>query len=315
MLFRSATSGTYELELTLTELLTQSYDLLQVGQDGETLTGDMFTRGRNALNIMLKTWEAQGIHLWTMTEGVLFLQVGQSIYPFSDTTTHVSNTYYETTATSAYAAGVNVIAVASTDGMVEGNHIGIVGSDNDLQWSTIAAFISDTSVRLSSAITTATLDNAVIYHYAPSFKPVNRVLSVRRKEGSSYEVPINFISRDEYMSLPNKDTQGYPIQAYYSREENRGTMYVWNAPSSSVPVMPFTYERKIEIMVNAEDTFDMPEYWYEAIAWNLAARMMPKVGCSAARAQEIKSMAISTLNTCLGFDTDLYPIKVVMNQR
>ena len=305
-----ATSGLYTLGLTTNDLIDQSYDLLQIGQQGETLTGDFYNRATRTLNVMLKTWEAQGIHLWTMEEGTLFLAIGQSEYPFS--TSKVANTYYETTTDAAEAIGQTVISVTSTSNMVVGQIIGLVDEDNDLFWSTISSFVTDTTVTIANALTTAVPSGNEVYFYSNTFKPCNRVLSVRRKEGTTYEVPINFISRDEYMSLPNKSTQGYPIQAYYDRKETTGTMFLWNAPSSAVPVIRFTYERKMQILDASTNTFDLPEYWFEAIIWNLAKRLIPIYGCDASRKLDIKEMAKDTLDDALGFDTDVYPIKVMM---
>ncbi len=77
-------SNEFSLELTLNDVIFEAYDLLQVATDGETITGGLFNRALSSLNIMLKLWQSQGIHLWTMTEGSLLLRVGQSKYDFRD---------------------------------------------------------------------------------------------------------------------------------------------------------------------------------------------------------------------------------------
>lgn len=308
-----ATSGVYALELTLNGLLEQAYGELQIGQDGETLSAGFYNKAKPRLNTMLKTWEAQGIHLWTMEEGVLFLDVGVAEYPFS--TAKVANTYYETTLDADEAIGQTTLSVASTANMAVDMPIGVIGTDNDLQWSTIASFVTNDTVTINDALTVAATSGAQVYYYpTTTFKPVSRILNVRRKEGTAYEVPINYESRDYYMSLPNKTNQGYPVVAYYSRQIPTGTMYVWNAPSSAVPVIRFTYERQIQIMSSSTDTFDVPEYWYEAIKYNLAKRLIPVFGCGAGRAALIADLAKETLDTALSFDTTLYPITVNMSR-
>lgn len=304
-------SGVYTYEPTLNEVLAQSFYALQIGQDGETLTGDFYNAARPLLNQMLKAWEGQGIHLWTMKEGTLFLRVGQSVYPFGDATTHLANDYTYTLTSAAADEGDTVLLVDDTTGFVNGNPIGVIGSDNDLQWFTISSFVADTSVTLSSALLTDVAQYAVIYTYTlNSFIPVVRIIDVRRKQVEDYEVPINFLSREDYMSLPNKDQPGNAIQAYYSRQIPYGTMYVWNAPSSAVPVLRFTYERKLQIMTEAEQTFDVPENWYDAIVYNLALRLIPVYGCAPQRKADLVILAQSSLDMALGFDTDLYPITV-----
>lgn len=311
-----ATSGIYAYEPSLNEVLAQAFYALQIGQDGETLAGDFYNKAKPLLNQMLKAWEGQGIHLWTMKEGTLFLAVGQSEYPFGDATTHLANDYYSTTTSAAEAVGQTVISVTDTTGFANGNPIGFIDEDGDLQWRLISSFVADTSVTVTVALTTALESGAVVYTYTlNSFVPVVRVLDVRRKQLTDYEVPINFASREEYMSLPNKDQPGTVVQAYYSRQIPYGTMYVWNAPYDATPVIRFTYERKIQIMVDAEDTFDIPEDWYGAVVYNLALELIPIYGCSQARKLDIASLAKSKLDAALGFDTDIYPITLNLQRQ
>lgn len=305
------TSGVYTFEPSLNDILSQSYYALQIGQDGETLSGDFFNKAKPLLNQMLKAWEGQGIHLWTMKEGTLFLRVGQSVYPFGDATTHLANDYYTTETTAAAIVGATTISVADTEGFANGNPIGFIDEDGDLQWRLISSFVADTSVTVTAALTVALDDEAAIYTYTlNSFIPVVRILDVRRKQMTDYEVPINFVSREEYMSLPNKDQPGNAIQAYYSRQIPHGTMYVWKAPYSAVPVLRFTYERKLQIMTEATQTFDVPENWYDAIVYNLSLRLMTIYGCSPGRKIDLQVLAKGALDMALNFDTDLYPITV-----
>jgi hypothetical protein len=262
---------------------------------------------------MLKAWEGQGIHLWTYEDGTLFLVVGQSEYPFA--TSNLANTYYETTTDAAEAIGQTVISVTSTANMTATDIIGIVQDDDDIHWSTIASIVADDTVTIDDALTVATASGSEVYHYtASSFKPVSRILNVRRKETTDYEVPINFLSREDYQDLPNKSQNGTVIQTYFSRQEPNGIMYTWNAPSSAVPVLRFTYERKIQIMESSTDTFDLPEYWYEAVIYNLAIRLAPKYGVSQLLLMELKQLAKEALDAALSFDTAVYPITINMRQ-
>ena len=54
------TSGVYNLETSLNELLAETADILQIGADGETLSGDFRVRATRTLNLMLKAWEGSG---------------------------------------------------------------------------------------------------------------------------------------------------------------------------------------------------------------------------------------------------------------
>lgn len=304
-----STSGSYNLNHTLNELLEEAFDLLQVGADGETLTADMLKRGKRSLNLMLKEWEAQGLHLWTKEEGSLFLAVGTEQYDFTSASTHLANTYYETTLSAAEASGQTELSVTSTTNMTVTDPIGIILDNNDLHWSTVASKTA-TTVTINDALTRAAASGAAVYNYRLNdFKPAIRVISTRRKDASN-EIPMLFESRGDYFNLPNKTQTGTPVMSYYARKEPMGIMYVWPAPDSAIPVINFSYERKIQIMNSGSDTFDMPEYWFNALAYNASVELIPKYGCSLARATLLKAAAKEKLDLALGFDSSRYPIDV-----
>lgn len=309
-----ATSGVYSLGLTLNELATDSFDILQIGEDGETLDGDMIRRYRNSANLLLKSWQAQGIHLWSYTEGSLFLTIGQSEYDLN--TAKSANTYYETTTSANIAASAISFSVTSGSNIQAGDTIGVIGDDNDLVWTTVDR-ISGTTVWVDDAFSSAITSGAKVRNYRATLIPISRVLNVRRKDDDS-EIPIEFDSRKDYFNLPNKDIQGTPIQAYYSRQdvagENNGVMYLWNAPSSSNPVINFTYERKLQVFTDPDETVDIPDYAQEAFIYQMAVRMIPKYGCSPVRAAFIRDEADRLLNDMLAFDSAVYPIRMKMKR-
>ncbi len=310
-----ATSGNYNLETNLNQLLAESADILQIGADGESLSGDFKTRATNTLNFMLKAWEGQSIHLWTYETGTLFLTIGQASYPFGDATTHLANDFNETTTDADEAIGQTVISVTSTSGFANNDPIGIVDDVNEIHWTTIVSFVADDTVTINDALTVATSSGNVVYQYTlNSFRPVSRITSVRRRETTNNEVPINFLSKEDYENLPDKESTGTVIQTYYERKQPTGTMFVWVTPVSGIPFLRFSYERRIQIVSDPEDTFDMPEDWFEAITWNLAKRLIPKFGCSAERAILIRDQAAESLDVALGFDSAPYPITVQMRQ-
>lgn len=307
-----AVSGVFELKLTLNEILEEAFDRLQIGADGETLTGDMQQRGKTSLNLMIKEWEQQGIHLWTYTEGTLFLQVGQSEYDFS--TANLTNEFFETTLAADAAISATSITVTSTADMLVNDNIGIILADNNLQWTTIATLPGANVVTINDALTGAANSGSFVRNYRDTFIPVTRVLDVRRQEGTDYEIPIVFESRKDYFNLPNKEAQGTVIQAYYQRGRDSGTMFVWNTPSSSIPIINFTYERSLQIMVNKTDNLDFPQEFQEAVISNLAVKLIPKYGASIELAQELKLWADDSLSLALNFDSSIYGVEMQMEE-
>ena len=71
-----------------------------------------------ALNFMIKYWQAQGLHLWTKTEGILFLDVGRESYnlgPSGDEAANLDDTVFPTITTAAIATDRNLIVSSTTD--------------------------------------------------------------------------------------------------------------------------------------------------------------------------------------------------------
>ena len=321
-----STSGLYTYSRTLNQIAEESLQLLEAVGDGETLSGDHIERTKASLNSLLKDSQTQGLHLWTETEGTLFLKVGQASYDFRATSTHAANSYNETTTTAATSAAALTIPVTSITDINDGDIIGIVQNDNDIFWTTVNGTPTGLNVIVDDAITLATVSGASVRSYTPetttvpALIPISRISpgqgSVRRKEADDYEIPIIFNSRKDYFNLPNKAQNGTPIQAYYSRQdiagEVGGIMYLWNAPSSGVPVINFTYERKIQIVSAATDTVDYPDYAHEYIIYNLARRLILKFGCSEKRAQFIMAEADRTKGEMLAYGASMYPIQIKM---
>lgn len=394
-------SDEYRLDLTLNDVIFEAYDLLQVAADGETIVGGLFNRARDSLNIMLKLWETQGIHLWTMTEGSLFLRVRRDKNDFrlegSDTTAvHLTNVFRQKTLAAAVTVADLTIQLEDVDDMQIGDQIAFINDGtatdavaNELEWFIIMEIVGDV-VTLDAATVTNAILGAVVYTYdyqnfslltavtaadsivevadttlfnvgdtiallgdtnvteeriiaainqatneltvtvaftitasignaclnrttrRNKFIPVKRILNdnVRRRESTNYEIPIVFQSRKDYFDLPNKNQPGTPIQAYYDRQIPQGVMYLWNAPSSAVSIINFTYERKLQVMLEATQTFDLPEDWYDAVVYNLAKRLISKVGCSQERKADIVSAAQEYLDNSLAFDQAVYPIRL-----
>lgn len=309
-----ALSGQYVLTRTALEIYQEVLELLQVIGDGETITQAMKDKITPSLNNMLKSWEDQGIHLWTYHEGTLFIEVGQPEYDFRLSTTKVANDFEETTLTDDAAASATTITVEDASNILSGDQIGIIETDDNLFWTTVNGAPAGDVVTLTDALPLGATSGSFVRSYTDAIIPVRRILNVRRQEATNYEIPIVFESREDYFNLPNKESQGNPIQAYYSRQEPQGIMYLWNTPASSVPLINFTYERETQIITDDTDNFDLPSYWIEALCYNIADRLTLKFSCSAERRAELKGRAMESLNNALSFDDAVYPIEVKVQQ-
>lgn len=304
------TSGNYTLALTRNEIAGEVYELLQVAADGETLSGDLISRFERSANLLLKAWQANGFATWLETEGSLFLEVGTSKYDLS--TSKVTNEWYKTTTTAATTAGAYVLPVTSVANIQVGDTIGVIQDNNDLFWSTVK-FINTLNITLVDPITRATVSGAKVRNYRDTFIPVSRVTDIRRLQDTN-ETRMVELGREEYFQLPDKESTGTPVQAYYERSDVAGDKYgvmrLWNSPDSSDPVINFTYERKAQIFTGTDETVDLPDYAQQAFIYNVAKSMILKVGCSPERAGMIMAEADRLLGDMLSYNSESHPIKV-----
>jgi hypothetical protein len=224
-----------------------------------------------------------------------------------------------TTLDALEAIGQTELSVTSTAGMAANYQIGILADDNSVHWTTINSIDVDAgTVTVNDATTVASASgNAVVFYESEqNYVPISRIASteaMRRHSGeaSDYEIPIELCSRQEYMQLPNKSQQGTVIQTYFSQQQPQGKLYCWNAPSSAVEYINFTAEREIQIIVDSDNTFDLPVEWYDALTYQLAKRLIPKIGCSPERVQLIRGDAQDYLDHVLSFDNDIYGVTFV----
>lgn len=75
-------SGTVAFSLTVSEIVTEARGLLGIQAAEEPLQAVELAQGIRALNMMLNTWQADGVKTWTLTEGTFTLVQGTASYLF-----------------------------------------------------------------------------------------------------------------------------------------------------------------------------------------------------------------------------------------
>lgn len=300
-----ATSGVTSLSYSVNDIIEEALDVLGVAADGETLSGDLFARGKRSINMLLRQWQSQGMHQWTMTDGYLFPTKGVESFDLS--TARVVNSYTRTTTAAAASSGALTITVSSDDNISNGDVIGVLLSTGVMQWTTVNGAPAADVVTLTAALAADVSSGAAVFNYdsAQTFKPVERVLGIRRTDSTGYDIEMSIYSRIDYQNLPNKSEQSVPVVAHIARQAAAPTIYLWPTVQTENIVIPFTYERTIEAADAAANTFDLPEYWFDALHLNLAVKLSTKLGTNPVRLQEIKEQAAISLNLALSYDNDV----------
>lgn len=303
-----ATSGEVSFTMTALEVVNKAFGKIGVKVAEQALEADEYQDGQDTLNLMIKSWGAQGLHLWTKDEGVLFLDIGKTDYnlgPEGDEACQLDD-FIGTTSTAANVATDITVQVPSTAGMEVFDFIGIELDDKTRFWSTILLIDSDTQVTLDNAFLGPSKSGSTVFTFTNLIQRPQRVLSYRRKTfNDDNEIPVISWSRDQYFNQVNKNSTGTVVNAYYSPQLENGRMYVWQTASSINDLVRFTFERPMQDIVDSSDTLDFPVEWLEAIIYNLAARLVDDYDVPPAKGDRVTQKAVSFLDDLLGWDEEM----------
>jgi hypothetical protein len=95
-------------------------------------------------------------------------------------------------------------------------------------------------------------------------------LKAARRTASSVDIPLEVVSRQEYMDIPNKGLQAPPLIAYYDPLVANGVLYVWPTGSTGNTSITLTFQRYIEDFDAQGNTPDLPPEWHLALVYQLA---------------------------------------------
>ena len=128
---------------------------------------------------------------------------------------------------------------------------------------------------------------------------------VLRRDGTDFE--ITRISRGEYVTLPDKTTQGRPSQFYFDRQITP-IINLWATPENSTDQLVYHYVRRIDDADTLVNTTDMPFRFYPCmvagLAYYIAMKRAPE------RIQLLKSVYEEEFQRASDEDEDRVPLKL-----
>jgi len=302
-----ATSESYDFSMKRDTLINSALRLLGVVKYGTNPPTAMVTAGAECLNIMLKSFQAEGIGLWLLKTVTVFLQTDTESYALGASGTYATETYVSTTLASAAILGATTIVVTSVTGITSAYYIGIELDDGTLQWTTVSGAPSGTTVTLAAALTDTAAAGNTIFCFQKKVQRPLEIMEARLRDEDGKETPINIVSRSVYMNMSDKSTSGMPTIVYYDPQLTNGTLYVWPTTDSVDNVLRLTIKKPIQDFDAATDDCDFPIEWAEAIKFNLALRLAPELMDDIAedRMKYILEMARESKRNAQGFDAEL----------
>lgn len=300
-------SGSTNFALNRDQIIGSAFRKIGAFASGEVPDAQSVQDASDALNAMVKHWESIGIHLWTETEGTLWLQPGQSRYGLGGGATDHATTkasWTQTTLASAAANGSSTIVVTAATGFAASYYVGVLLDDGSLFWSTESGAPAGTTITLAAPLTdSAAAGNQVFVYQTQIERPLRMPAARRLAIIGGIETPLNpMLSRLDYQSLPNKTATGIPTQLFYDPQLVTAYAYVWPAPVDSLSAINFTYYRSIQDFDTAANTPDLPQEWIRTIVWNLAAELAIEYDCPPKRFQILAMQAAQFLDDVKGWD-------------
>jgi len=175
--------------------------------------------------------------------------------------------------------------------------------DGDLFWTTITN-IASTTITLNAALDDDVSSGATVYVYQTKINRPLKITSVRRRDSSSYDTPVNDYQRADYFNLAQKSNTGQVTGYYYDNQLTVPALYLYNAPSDASNTIKFTFQKMFFDFTAGTDSIDFPIEWAETLAFGLASRLTYDYGIDKTKAELIKRTADEMLRNLKGYDRE-----------
>lgn len=306
----------YNFSLTRTQIIEEAFRLLVILGAGQSLTNEQLSRGVFWLNSILASWQMDGMHLWTTEEIYIFPDKTTNLYYLGNLYASPAKACYRsdatlTTLSTAGAASATSLTVGTTTGMTVGDYIGVVLDTGYIHWTTIATLPTSTTLTLTSGLASAAAAAKNVYTFTSIIEKPLRVHTVRRVTGTIAQpstIEIEPYSREDYMSLPSKNTQGTIIAWHYLPRKTYGEFYVYPVNSTGQNYLEATIEKPIAITDTASDIADIPPEWSPVIVETLAVALAPIYGREDKVSKLIVPLAQDLKSKTDGWDSEMVSV-------
>lgn len=300
------TSGSINFTVTTDDIITEALELLGVLGEGESPTADQLTSSTRTLNMMTKTWQADGLNLFAVQRTYLFLEKDEHEYPLSaSSTSNFTSSFEESATTAAASATDTTITLDDASPLSNGDAIGIFTTDSALFWTTVSGAPAGNVVTISDALPFDVNIDSVVYSYTDVANRPMLILEAYLHQFGGTDIPVDLISRVDYYELTNKTAEGFINQIYYDPQIGAGNLFVWPLTTNEQDYLILLTQRTLEDFDNSSDNPDYPQEWYMPLAWNLARALGPKYGTPQMDYSRIMQQARELYETARGFDTEM----------
>jgi hypothetical protein len=294
----------------------------------EGVGGEQMTTAQETLYLILSMLANRGLQLWCIEKLILPLYINEAAVPVGNGIVDLLNTNYRTmqylTPASETAAVDRVTFVFSTTEIVTTVGINWLGasaafnlqiSTDGVVWETVKS-VSNPNLTAGEWIW-VDIDGSLATQYFRVLAPGGLLDQDTVLVGNTpNEIVMARLNRDSYSNLPNKTFTGKPLQFWLDRTLNEPVMYIWPVPNESQALgQVVTYVKRYIMDVGSlTEEIEIPQRWFEAIVYQLAARLaeeLPQVDPSMLPVLDQKAMR--SLNEAEMEERDNSPIYFTPN--
>jgi hypothetical protein len=253
-----ATSGSTNFELDVADYIEEAFE-----RCGKTVrTGYDMKTAKRSLNLLLAEWANRGLNQWTIDQTTITLSKNIRIYPGGTLTMTVAAsanfTVGETITGGTSGATCQITSVPSATSFAITIPTGTFSNGENITGAT-----SGTVTTLSAAVDFSNVQNTI------------DILSVAlRRDNTDYSIPR--VSRDDYLTIPNKSTTGRVSQFFLNRLITP-QLEVWPTPDNDTDQLIFNRLTRIEDADTFINTFEVPFRFYPCLAAGLAYYLSIKI--------------------------------------
>lgn len=273
----------------------------------EGVGGEQMTAAQETLYLILSMLANRGLQLWCIEKLILPLYENEAAVPVGNGIVDLLNTNYrtiqyltpatETVLVDRVTFDLGTSEIVTTVGV---HWLGasvaynLQTSPDGVVWTTVKS-VSDPG-QTAGEWTWTDIDGSMAMRYFRVIAPGGLLDQDDVLVGNTpNEIVMARLNRDSYANLPDKTFTGKPLQFWLDRTLNEPVMYVWPVPNQSQALgQVVTYVKRYIMDVGSlTQEIEVPQRWFEAIVYQLAARLaeeLPQVDPSMLPVLDQKAM-------------------------
>lgn len=253
-----ATSGSTDFELDVADYVEEAFE-----RCGKTVrTGYDLKTAKRSLNLLLAEWANRGLNQWTIQETSLPLAANIRVYPGGILTMSVgASTGFdigETITGSVSGATCSITSIPSATSFAITIPVGLFTTADTLTGGTTGTFTS----------LTAAVD------FSDVRGTIDILSAVLRRDNTDYSIPR--VSRDDYITIPNKTTTGRVDQFFLNRLITP-QLELWPTPENNTDILIFNRLTRIQDADAFINTMEVPFRFYPCLTAGLSYYLSLKI--------------------------------------